>query len=138
MNISEQHKKILRAEICPYCGSSTKRTDQLEIYGRVFSSNEVIVCDNYPKCDSYVGCHSTGETLGRLANKELRSAKKEAHFYFDQLWKKYKTNRGLLYKYLSEELNLPPEYTHIGMFKIETCKKVAEWSKDRIKEINQE
>lgn len=138
MHISDEHRKIIMAEICPYCGSSTKRTDQMEIYGRVFSSNEVIVCSNYPKCDSYVGCHSTGEPLGRLADKKLRSAKKEAHFYFDQLWKKYKTNRGFLYQCLSDYLEIPPEFTHIGMFKVETCKKVTNWSKERIKEINQE
>lgn len=135
MTLTDTHIKIIKAEICPYCGSHTRRTQQEEIYGKSFSGNDVIVCDDYPKCDSYVGCHSTGEPLGRLADKNLREAKKSAHHYFDQLWQKYGLKRGMAYKYLADELNLPKEYTHIGMFSIKTCNKVRDWAKERISEI---
>lgn len=33
------------------------------------------------------------------------------------------------YKWLSDQLGLPPEYTHIGMFNPETCAKVVDVSK---------
>lgn len=42
------------------------------------------------------------------------------------LW--FYTSRAA-YKWLSDQLGLPPEYTHIGMFNPETCAKVVDVSK---------
>lgn len=89
-------------------------------------------------CSAYVGCHKTRptEALGRLANKELRDAKIKAHFYFDHLWqRKIATGvkkghaRAKAYKWLSEALNISPEYCHIGMMDIEDCQKVIDLCK---------
>ena len=128
MEITERHIKIFNAEVCPYCGSKTRRTNQMEVYNKKYSDNEMIVCSEFPKCDSYVGCHSTGEPLGRLANKELRQAKKRAHYYFDQIWDGDKKERGYTYYHLQQFLGIPKEFTHIGMFSIRTCEKVVLWS----------
>ena len=80
-------------------------------------------------CEAYVGVHKdTNEALGRLANYELRRWKNYAHFWFDKIWRKEYMSRKEAYLWLSQKLNLPPEYTHIGFFGIDTCKKVGEFS----------
>lgn len=113
---------------CPYCNGKVELKSCLHVYKKYYSEY-VIVCENYPSCDSYVGTHKNGKPLGRLANKELRQLKIEAHLYFDSLWK-HKKNKGLTaarfkaYKWLSGELGLDVKETHIGYFDIETTKKV--------------
>lgn len=72
---------------CPYCGSPAKLTTSQQIYGSNFDYGAMWCCVNYPLCHAYVGCHPGTEIpLGRLANKELREAKKKAHAAFDRLW----------------------------------------------------
>lgn len=99
-------------------------------------------------CDAYVGCHKAGthavyngrqrkhdgtEPLGRLANAQLRSAKRMAHAYFDPLWQSQGQarfrSRTLAYKWLSERMGLPPERTHIGEFDVLQCHEVVELCK---------
>lgn len=86
-------------------------------------------------CDAYVGVHKgTSQALGMLANSELREWKKAAHSHFDPLWEKKiekdcisRTQaRKKAYKWLSISLKIPIEYTHIGMFDIELCRKTVE------------
>lgn len=76
-------------------------------------------------CKAYVGCHCPGSNpLGRLANAELRKAKKAAHAAFDPLWisKKFAT-RKLAYKWLANVLKIELNNCHIGMFDVETCQR---------------
>lgn len=88
-------------------------------------------------CDAYVGVHHGQEkALGRLANRELRQAKKDAHYFFDMIWKGKTMNRTMAYKWLSNQLNLPSEYTHIGMFDLDYCSKVIELSKAYLENSN--
>lgn len=77
------------------------------------------------------GDHGKGlsRTTEILANAELRRCKIEAHRYFDELYKRGLMKRREAYKWLSDQLGLPPEYTHIGMFNPETCAKVVDVSK---------
>ena len=132
MNISDLHKKVFNAEICPYCKSETRVTSQLEIYNRSYNDRKVICCKNYPECDSYVGTHSDGTTLGRLADKSLRGGKSEAHKYFDIIWTSKLLTRTEAYEWMSKELEIPFEYTHIGMFGLKTCRKVQLLSKELV------
>lgn len=75
--------EILTGKICPYCGKPTEYVDSSVIYG--YSYGMIYLCRD---CRAYVGVHKgTDLALGRLANAELREAKKEAHFYFDQIAK---------------------------------------------------
>lgn len=129
MKLSERHKQIIKAKICPYCGNKPEFTDSSVVYG--VSYGMIYYCR---KCDAYVGVHGNSKkALGRLANKELRKAKIEAHKYFDKLWKSRKYKRHQAYYLLSEHLNIPENYTHIGMFSIDTCKKVVDWAKGELK-----
>lgn len=116
-------------KVCPYCGHGTEYVDSEVIYGRSYGM--VYICR---PCDAWVGVHKgTDRALGRLADAELREWKKKAHGYFDILWKQKMQQgigkqkaRGLAYKWLSDELGIPPKETHIGMFDVDKCKKVVE------------
>lgn len=118
--------KYIDGKICPYCDKATEYVDSKEIYGKSYGM--VYICK---PCHSWVGVHKSNptESLGRLANHELREAKKEAHFYFDKIWKTTKLTRNETYNSLSKFLKIEKEYCHIGMFDIEKCKKVVEFSK---------
>jgi hypothetical protein len=96
----------LNAKICPYCKSETKIVSETEIYGKEYKGRKMICCKNFPKCDSYVGTHDDETTLGRLANKLLRSRKKQAHFYFDKIWNEKLVDRNDLYDDLADFLGL--------------------------------
>lgn len=123
---------ILNAEVCPYCGNKPELVDSAEIYGISFGN--AYLCR---PCDAYVGCHKKSIIpLGRLANRELRKAKMNAHFYFDSLWLKKMSAgftkheaRSAAYKWLSRQMGTPPEQTHIGMFDVVQCNRVAELCK---------
>lgn len=83
-----------------------------------------------------MGCHpNTTIALGRIANKELREAKKEAHKYFDMIWKNKNLTRQEAYTWLSQQLNLQREQTHIGMFNIQQCKDTVYFSKQILNDL---
>jgi hypothetical protein len=126
MVLSDLHKQILQGKICPYCKGKTQFVDSSVIYGKSYGM--IYLCSS---CDAYCGVHrGTNISLGRLANSELRKAKREAHTHFDLLWKEGYFGRNELYHRLSQELSIPRDYCHIGMFSVETCKRVVEWSKN--------
>src|ERR1044072_1806082 len=91
-------------------------------------------------CEAWVGVHEgTDKALGRLANKELRSLKINAHSKFDKLWKQLlifdfsvKKARNFCYAWLADKMNLPIERTHIGMFDEEQCKSAIK----HVKQLN--
>lgn len=117
---------IMKGEVCPYCGTKPELIDSADIYNGT-SYGPIFICR---PCGAYVGVYeNTNKPLGRLANVELRKLKKQAHEVFDQIWKlKYK-RRYYAYRWLSEKLQRPYEYTHIGMMDIGECQKVIELSK---------
>ena len=65
-------------------------------------------------------------------SKKLRVIKAKAHSYFDPLWqnKVFNKNRSLsynrkqAYKWLSIMMNIPESKCHIGLFDVDTCRKV--------------
>lgn len=123
--LDETQTAIIQGKICPYCKGKTEYVDSSVIYGKSYGM--IYLCS---PCDAYCGVHwGTDKSLGRLANKELRKAKIEAHKYFDVIWKEGHEERGEVYKHLANHLKLPVEYCHIGMFSVKTCQKVVDWSK---------
>lgn len=119
---------IFAGKICPYCKRETEYIDSIYIYGKSYGM--VYICK---PCDAYVGVHDgSNKALGRLANKELRYWKKQAHHYFDQIWKSNLKNRHQAYAWASEKLNVPADYTHIGMFGVDTCKRLVELCKKEL------
>lgn len=120
---------VLTGKICPYCGKPSELIDSVEIYGTSYGS--MYICRD---CNAYVGCHNgTDIALGRLANEELRRAKKKAHHYLDQLWKPDIHKRYSVYKWLSSALGIPRDLTHVGMSDIDQCNKITELSIERLR-----
>ena len=120
--------------ICPYCGNKTEYIDSSFVYAKSYGM--IYICK---PCDAYVGVHKgTDKAMGRLADKLLRGAKIEAHYYFDQIartslinkiWKEYipnLSNRKKAYLWLSKQMNIPEEDCHIGMFDVGECNRVVE------------
>lgn len=75
---------IISGRICPYCNKPSIHVSDSEIYSISFGGFAYLCRE----CNAYVGCHKDRpyEALGRLANKELREAKINAHASFDNLW----------------------------------------------------
>ena len=122
------NKEINNGKICPYCGKDSIFVDSAEVYSKSYGM--IYLCS---PCKAWVGVHKgTKNALGRLANSELREAKKEAHFFFDKLWNKKISQgtkkgkaRGNAYVWLSKELGISLGDTHIGLFDVDICKKVV-------------
>lgn len=120
--------------ICRYCGSPVVYTSNAEIYGKEYGTGKCYLCRT---CKAFVGVHpNTNIPLGSLANEELREYRKEAHFWFDKIWKNPTRimTRHKAYEWLATQMKLPREKTHIGMFEKEQCIKVVELVKQKFKE----
>jgi len=128
------NRLVYKGLICPYCGNKTEFIDSSFVYKRSYGM--IYICK---PCDAYVHVHKgTSKALGRLANRELREAKKEAHFHFDKIARTAQINfiwdedvakmnsRQKAYKWLAMQLQIPEPHCHIGMFDVDACKKVVE------------
>lgn len=117
----------MKEVFCPYCGKRAEFVDSAEVYhGRSYGM--IYLCR---PCDAYVGCHGNGKgdsPKGRLANAELRRWKIAAHNAFDPLWKfgPFRGLRNSAYAWLAEQMGLPKEKTHIGMFDVAECQQVIQ------------
>ncbi len=117
--------------MCDYCGRQARFIDSSFIYGRSYGM--IYYC---PDCKAWVGVHKgTDIPLGRLADAKLRKAKMAAHAAFDVIWRHRRTTRKSAYKWLSEQMGLPVEKTHIGMFDIAQCEQVIALCKKRMEEM---
>ena len=132
--LSYQQELILKGKVCQYCGKETRLVDSKVIYKRSYGL--MYLCK---KCNAYCGVHKdTSRSLGSVANKELREWRKITHNNFDVIWKHKIMDRNDAYQWLSIELDLEEDYTHIGMFQIDTCKKVVRLCKSlllRLREL---
>lgn len=105
--------------ICPHCGSKAELTPSTEVsrndYGNVY------LCRG---CGAYCGTHpGTNIPKGLPATEDERRYRKYVHSLFDQLWKQYGWDRHNAYVWLSRQMDLPFDETHIGLFSIKQCKK---------------
>lgn len=116
---------------CPYCHAEVQRVTGEVIY----SHRRDLYYKNFWSCEpcgAYVGCHEGGNSpLGRLANKELRQWKMNAHAVFDPIWRTRQMSRSAAYGWLAESLGIKFNECHIGMFDVDTCKRVVEICKAR-------
>ncbi|APS35518.1 MULTISPECIES: zinc-finger-containing protein [Serratia] len=116
---------INRLVTCDYCGKPAALVRGFVIYPhrKDLANGYYWSCD---PCGAYVGCHrdSNAMPLGRLANAQLRAAKRLAHAAFDPLWKEFGMKRADAYQWLAEQLGIPGAECHIGMFDIDMCRRV--------------
>lgn len=116
--------------MCDYCGKQTRFVDSTIIYGKSYGM--IYYC---PDCKAWVGVHKgTDVPLGRLADMELRKAKVATHAAFDVIWRRCRTTRKNAYSWLAEQMGLPIEKTHIGMFDVAQCKRAIALCKKRMEE----
>lgn len=109
---------------CPYCHGHAEFLASSESVYHGKDYGPLWICH---KCQAWCGCHTnTTRPLGRLADKELRSAKMAAHAAFDPHWKTQGFSRATSYKYLAAALGVDPDECHIGMFDVEMCRRVVE------------
>lgn len=111
---------------CPYCHQEAKLVKGLKVYPMRpdLGDKYFYLCE---PCEAWVGCHPTSRIpLGRLANANLRSAKRTVHESFDRIWAEKHMTRSEAYKWLAKELDIPFIDCHIGMFDMETCQRALE------------
>lgn len=113
------------APTCPYCGNPAVLVHGTVVYPHRPDLKAKQFWNCAP-CGAYVGCHpGTTKPLGRLADRELRNWKRNAHTYFDPIWQTGKLERTKAYGWLAKELGMPQHKCHIGMFDVETCRRVV-------------
>lgn len=120
--------------ICDYCRFPAKLVTGEKVYPhrKDLHHKKFWYCDNsHPP--AYVGVHEAGKDqgdgtkpLGRLADKVLRKAKRNAHQAFDYLWQDRIMSRKEAYAWLAKELGIKPERCHIGMMDVQTCNAVVD------------
>lgn len=117
--------RVLAGLQCPYCMADTEFIDSDAVYSRSYGM--IYICR---PCEAWVGVHGgTKQALGRVANKELRECRQEAHKYFDQLWRRKMRATGEsksdvrneAYAWLAPQMGKKLEETHIGMFNLVEC-----------------
>ena len=128
--MKKNKRKQSCAPRCPYCGSHSILKNAEGIYKNNSRDTMLYVCKNYPVCDSYVRVQSgTKIPMGTMANGELRRLRTEAHWNFDQLYKRGYMTKDDAYRWLASILCVPLNQAHIGMLGEYYCKKVIEESK---------
>ena len=114
---------------CPYCGSTVIYRSADGIYHNNSKGIMLYVCSHYPECDSYVRVHAgTNIPVGSLANHELRTLRRTAHHYFDQLYKSGCMTKQDAYQWLADLIGAPLSQAHIGYLGKYYCKQVIEES----------
>ncbi|CFQ59445.1 Protein of uncharacterised function (DUF3268) [Yersinia frederiksenii] len=122
---------INRAVFCDYCGKGAKLVRGHEVYPQRQDLASQFFWSCAP-CGAYVGCHKNSDAypLGRLANAQLRAAKRLAHAAFDPLWQEFGMKRPEAYEWLAGQLEISMSQCHIGMFDLDQCRRVQKLATD--------
>lgn len=113
---------------CSLCGGLVVLTTNDKIYGKSYGNGMSFLCK---ECGAYVGTHNTGEALGRLANKEMRTMKMACHNLFDGFWKSKEYTRTEMYRWLASQLGIKESHCHFGWFDLEMLNKAYAILKDK-------
>lgn len=131
----------MRIVPCDYCGQPAQLVTGAVIYPHRKDLHSLKFWQCEP-CAAYVGCHKQSDAvpLGRLANVELRAAKKKAHSYLDPIWQEGHMSRKDVYIWLASKLKIRQASSHIGMFSVEQCHEVVklcnEFYQKQIEDMN--
>ena len=115
---------------CPYCGSPVVFRSAEGIYKRNRKNVMLYVCSRYPACNAYVRVHEgTRVPVGELADPKLRSLRRKAHAYFDQLYLSGLMSKQIAYQWLSNITCTPSKRSHIGYLREYNCQLVIDESR---------
>lgn len=116
MKSKKQRRTRNQVPRCPYCGATSVLRSAEGIYRDNSRNTMLYVCRNYPACDAYARVQSGSHLpLGTMANGKLRALRRDAHHYFDQLYKRGIMTKDEAYLWLAEILAVPMNWAHIGM-----------------------
>jgi hypothetical protein len=117
---------------CPFCKAPVCNLTGREIYHNRpdlynLFDKRFVACSNFPRCDSYVGCHDDGTPLGTLADGVTRRLRVSAHTAFDSLWKGDDAvmSRNSAYQWL-RKLFEAADVVHIGSLYGKACERIIE------------
>lgn len=122
MKTNRKKNKEMR---CPYCGAKVVFRSADGIYRENHRRTMLYVCSRYPRCDSYVRAHAgTDIPMGELADPALRALRRDAHHYFDQLYKTGLMTKDDAYRWLAGVVCAPQSKAHIGYLGEYYCRQV--------------
>lgn len=125
MNSKKKTRNRQRYLRCPYCGAAMTLRPATDIYKDYFGDGQLYVCNQYPKCNTYVGTHpGTREPLGIPANGDLRNLRIRAHRTFDQIWQTGIMTRDQAYRWMADSFCLKLKDAHIGCYSEYQCKEL--------------
>lgn len=121
-HVSEVNLYETETNPLPYCGSIAILRDASYVYGNKAKDGKLYVCSHFPQCNSYVGVHpGTTNAKGKLANKELRQKRIQAHRVFDQIWLNHIFTKSEAYRWIADKFCLTAKEAHIGEFSTYMC-----------------
>lgn len=106
---------------CNYCGKPAKEADGGQVYPHRLDLRHKNFWVCWP-CNARVGAHPDGKPFGKLATKELRDLRMQAHRVFDPIWKEGAKSRREAYEWLENALG--GEDAHIGNADEDTCRRI--------------
>lgn len=119
---------------CPYCGSSVVFRSADGIYRDNSNGTMLYVCSHYPECDAYVRVHDgTKIPVGTMADRKLRTLRKTAHDYFDQLYQSGLMGKQEAYQWLAHLIDAPLSEAHIGYLGEYYCQLVIDECRNLLK-----
>lgn len=118
---------------CPYCKEDTvELVRNSEIYSRGSAGSWPFAYLCRP-CRAYVGVHPhTDLPLGTLADEATREARKEGKSWFQRLVRREQGERGVVYQWLAEQMNIRPEQCHWAMFDEALANEALEFCKLKV------
>lgn len=130
---SERSKEVRFMEkvICPYCEKeAVYLSSSVSLYANGKDYGPVFCCR---PCRAWVGVDtSTLTPLGTMANGQLRAARMQAHFFFDQLWrgKTWRMRRDEACRWMAAQLGIEPEQFSIAALDLAQCENLIELSRN--------
>jgi hypothetical protein len=116
---------VTKALHCHFCGGTAYLEDNSIIYGESKGSGKSYVCENFPRCNTYIAAHAGNwAPMGTLANAKLRRMRSQCHGKFDKLWRgKAKMTRKDAYIWLADKMGVDLDHAHFGCFTEDQCKR---------------
>lgn len=109
------------------CGGPVGIVHHDQVYGRPYSDWPWMYrCST---CGASTGMHPfTSIPLGTLADRALRTQRKECKQPFEVVWQSGRMSRDEAYQALAKHLAIPLESCHFGWFDSATCNKARAWA----------
>ena len=123
------HKDIdLYPKVCNLCGGEVEFVPTGKVYGTYYLRfGGSGFCYHCKECGAIVTTHKNDpkKAKGILANKEMAIMRQKTHALFDKFWRN-KTERGIMYKKLADELGIEESDCHFGYMNLDELNKAHE------------